>query len=260
MSNNSIESTANTGEISIIGSILTGSFAKTGTAKYTIESSSYPRNNLVGSRQYQTTISDVLAAPGVPLSSKLANLEGMIAASGIRSIQQDSSPILGGNLNVGTHQITSDTQVSLVSNEITITGALSIDTGYFSNAGDAKTTTVILRRQSVSGDFVELFVDGNSKNLSIPANCTWFVTANIVGRSISGAANKSAAFEVRACVDDHNGNRVIVGGVTKTVITRPSTWDVDMTVSNTGVHISARGDAIDTIRWVATVSIIEVRN
>lgn len=140
--------------------------------------------------------------------------------------------------------------------------------GMFAAAGDAQASRLVAHRASAADTTpVNLFLDGSSARITIPANTTWDFTINIIARTPT-ATGTYARF-VRSGIL-HRG--VAVG--TTTIVTNgglsidqgsasdlpPSGWAVAVTADTTNgaLDIQCTGSATSAARWVARIELTEV--
>lgn len=141
-----------------------------------------------------------------------------------------------------------------------LAGAVAYAAGSFATPGDAQTVQYLLRNVSTSAAFVELYLDGISDRLIIPANMTWAFYVIVAGHMTG--ASKSASYEFRGSLrKDATSGSLRLLNLNRTVIAKDDlTWDAEVTVDtfNGVLKIRAKGDAGQTIRWVAKVATVEV--
>lgn len=135
----------------------------------------------------------------------------------------------------------------------------TIGGGKIAAAGDAQSTTMVIRRQTTNASATELRPE-DFYRVTIPSDTTWAFRALIVARR-TDADNESAAYELLGCIDNNAGTTALVGSVSKTVIAEDTAaWDVSATADNTNdaLSIKATGEASKTINWVCRLDIAEV--
>lgn len=135
--------------------------------------------------------------------------------------------------------------------------------GYFGTAnGDAQCCHFVSRRSTSDATPAELFLDGSSATLTLPNDTTWAFEIYIAARR-TDADDESAAYLLQGCID-RNGSAAttaLVGSVTKTVIAEDTAaWDVAATANtaNGYLAITVTGEAAKTIRWVASIKVVQV--
>ena len=137
---------------------------------------------------------------------------------------------------------------------------LTTSNGNFASAGDACAKRVVLRIKTVDATPTELFVDGTSSRLAIPADTTWLADIRIVAQS---SGNDDRAIYHRRCCLTNDGGTTALEGAVQTVgtdIESDANWDVAVTANDTNdaIKIEATGVAATDIRWVACVDLVQV--
>lgn len=137
-------------------------------------------------------------------------------------------------------------------------GQVAHASGSFANAGDAQTSTHVLRGTSTGTALQELFLDGVSKLLTIPADSTYTFEVHVAGRSQTG---DSAGYQISGVIKNVGGVVSLVG-TTLTPMVREDVaiWNATVTAdtANNSLSIKASGTANTPVRWVATVRTTEV--
>lgn len=139
-------------------------------------------------------------------------------------------------------------------------GAFAHSAGAFAAAGDAQVVLYVLRNVTTSNSFVELYLDGASDRLLVPANVTWAFYVLLAGHEV-GASN-SASYEFRGALrkDSTSGSLRLLNLNRTTIGKDDASWDAEVTVEtlNGVLRIRAKGNTGQTVRWVAKVSTVEV--
>lgn len=143
----------------------------------------------------------------------------------------------------------------------TVYGASVHAGGNFSIAGDAQTGVYILRNYTTTAVVTELFTDGAASQIVLPANSAYTYFIQVVGRRVD-AVGSIGSWEIRGaiCRDATAASTCCVGGGSKTTLSRPTNWDVDVfadTISG-ALSVKVTGATEQAIRWVATVTTTEV--
>lgn len=130
--------------------------------------------------------------------------------------------------------------------------------GSFSKAGDAQTSVYVLRKETTDGAHQELYLDGISARLTIPANRAMTFDILVVGRS---STNLAAGYAMRGVIENHGGATRLVGAPSVTTLGEDNpAWDA--TVQADDAHdallVVVTGYPGLDIRWVATVRTAEV--
>lgn len=141
-------------------------------------------------------------------------------------------------------------------------GQKSYANGSFAFAGDAQHSIYVLRNQTTTSTPTELFLDGTSARLDIPAfsvvSFDIVVSARRTDASGEGACYKFTGAAIKNATD---ATISMINTPSKTVVAETNTaWDADVTAdTSTGaIKITVTGENSKTIRWVATVTTTEV--
>lgn len=142
-------------------------------------------------------------------------------------------------------------------------GSMMFSSGRFASQGDAQSGKYLMRTHTINAFATELFLNGTAGNerLALSDDTTWVFEATIVGHQQDGDGH--AGFRVKGVIYKSGAvNTSILGSVSKEVIAAHSGWDVAVTADNTNgsLKITATGEAGKIIRWLATISTIEVSN
>jgi len=138
-------------------------------------------------------------------------------------------------------------------------GEMAYASGAFTVAGEAQTSTYVLRRASSGTTLTELFLDGTSQRLTIADGRTVAFEILVVGRSSTG---ESAGYQFRGVIERVGSTTAIIGTVsTVTPAEDDATWSVtvDADDTNDALRIQVQGGSGDTVRWVAMVRTVEVQ-
>lgn len=135
--------------------------------------------------------------------------------------------------------------------------------GSFAAAGDAQSGKYILRNTTSSVTQTEVFLDGSAARIVMPNNSSYVYSAQVVARR-TDATGQNGAWEIKGLIkrDGNAGSTALVGNRSKTVLTRPAGWDVEVFADATtgALTFKVTGAAATTIRWVVTVTTTEVVN
>jgi len=145
--------------------------------------------------------------------------------------------------------------------------AIAQASGMFGSAGDAQSSTMVLRRQTTNATPAEVTLDGavpngNTNRIKMQWNSANLVSVHVIARR-SDVVDESAAWKLEFCADKANGEATaaLVGGVLKTVIGNDNSgvWDANASVETTTgcVTITVTGQASKTINWVAFARVTE---
>jgi hypothetical protein len=142
-------------------------------------------------------------------------------------------------------------------------GAEARASGSFAAAGDAQTATFILRNVTTSASQTEVFADGTAARIVLPNNSSMVYSAQVVARR-TDATGQNGAWEIKGLVkrDANAASTALVGNRSKTVLTRPAGWDVEVSAdaTNGALVFKVIGAAATNVRWVVTVTATQVAN
>lgn len=139
--------------------------------------------------------------------------------------------------------------------------------GQFAVVGDSQLSSLVARNSTSNETPTNLFLDGSSVRLVVPANTTWEFEIHIIARTAS-ATGTYAKF-VRSGIISRNST---VGSTAIATVdtlgtdrgsnanTPPAGWAVAVTADTTNgaLDIQVTGAAATNIRWVAHVMLAEV--
>ncbi len=140
-------------------------------------------------------------------------------------------------------------------------GQFAYATGNFDNLGDAQMAFYVTRLQTTNGTQTEMLIN-TAQRMVMPNNTTWAFHILIVARR-ADADNEGAGYILTGVID-RNGNAAstaLIGAVTQTVISEDTAaWDVtaDADTTNGSLRLLVTGEAAKTIRWCASVRIVEI--
>lgn len=253
----------NTNAASGIESVVGGGFSNTASGTY----------SSISGGASNTASSDACSVGGG--SSNAASEVYATIAGGASNIASGQYSVVGGgssNTASGTLATVSGGATNTASGSYSsasgryaaasLYGEKSEAAGRFATDGDAQVRNFICRRSTSNATPTELFLDGSSLYLTIPNDTTWTFDILISARR-TDVDDESAAYRLVGCID-RNGSAAttaLVGSVTKTVIAEDTAaWDVAATADTTNGYlaITVTGEAAKTIRWVASVKVVQV--
>jgi len=147
-----------------------------------------------------------------------------------------------------------------------IYGQKAYANGSFAAAGDAQHGVYVLRAQSTTNAYVELFLDGAgaTKRIVLPNNSLFTFDILVAGVRNDGISSQGAGYRfVGVAKKDGAGTISYVGSPSKTVIgeTVPA-WDARLVTpaptATDSISVQAMGDSGIPVNWVATVLTTEV--
>jgi len=143
-------------------------------------------------------------------------------------------------------------------------GAVNQASGMFTSYGDAQTGSYIARNITTDNVLKEIFLDGVSERIQVPPNATVSFNIEITARR-TDSGQEGAIYELRGGADRgaFASSLTLLGRVNKTVVTEDNpAWDATVTVNTASstLQIWVKGEVSKTIRWVAHIKTVEVRN
>ena len=137
-------------------------------------------------------------------------------------------------------------------------GQNSFSSGSFANAGDAQISTFIVRNTTTNTTPTNLYLDGSSTGMVLPANQTaWRFTADVA--AYDSTTNLSGSWEIKGCVKLNNsGTYSLVGTPTTTSWLDNSFTGTATVTASSGFQVQVTGISTDAIRWVAKVTVVQV--
>jgi hypothetical protein len=152
----------------------------------------------------------------------------------------------------------------------TLYGSVTFSNGNITALGDSQRVTANLRNVTTNATPVELFLDGSAglQRLVLPNNSAWTFEVKIIARrtDLTGSIG-SWIFQGLIYRDSTAATTVSPGGsISKTSTARvgliTSTNDpvLSADTTNGSLKILVTGNAGQTIRWVASVDLVQVTN
>jgi len=221
------------------------------------------------------TVTNIVAGTGISVSSSsgvftinATSTGGGGGGGGISNIVEDTTPQLGGNLDLNNYSITGNKfQTTSSGTMIGHSGWIYqnnqnvISNGSFGVAsGDAQYSSYLLRTTSTNASWNTLLNDGRS-GILLASNRTFQFTANIVARRTD--AKDNASYKLEGLLSNDGFGCDIIGTTTKTNFAESDDqWDVRAVIANSGnsnyLFIEGYGANSKTINWLAKVDVLEV--
>lgn len=139
-------------------------------------------------------------------------------------------------------------------------GSISFASGSTSNQGDAQQSFLTARNQTSDGTQTELFLNGTSARISVPASVMYAFCIRIAGQ-VLGGSNVGFHSVIEGTIQNSSGSTTILGTNSSRVITNTNgTWSVVAEADNTNdaLVIKVTGAAATNINWVASIHLVEV--
>ena len=172
--------------------------------------------------------------------------------TGLEDLVEDTTPQLGGNLDLNSSDITG-------TGNIDITGNADLTGTTTQGATDYYTKQYVLYGTTTDATETEVLIGGSTR-ISVPSNTTMFYEVSIVSRR-TDATGESGAWHLKGCADNFSDTVADVGDVYEIAVAQD---DVNMQVdvraddTNDAINVFVTGVASKTIRWTAIVKTIEV--
>lgn len=219
------------------------------------------RATIVNGNQNQATAADAFIGGGI--QNKNSGLYGFLGNGYMNEIRANFGTILGGRESLIDTAGTYGTAVGRNAKAEHF-GVFVHSTGQFAAPGDAQSVRAILRHQTTNATPVALRLDGANYRLTLAANTTWAVTGTVAARRVDGGAQESAAFRVSALITRTTTSPVMVGTPEVEVIAASpgaAAWalSVSADVATGSLALTATGEDGKTIRWVASLEIVQVQ-
>ena len=175
------------------------------------------------------------------------DLSSYLTSETFTELSQDTTPQLGGDLDLNSNNITG-------SGDITLDGVVTQGTtNYY-------TKQYILHGTTTSATETEILTVTDSSRVPVSADTTLFYEISIVARR-TDSIGESASWHLKGCVDNFSGTVADVGSVYEIAVAQDDlAWVVDARADNTNnsINVYVTGAASKTIRWTAVVKATEV--
>lgn len=197
---------------------------------------------------YTVTESDVTthqAALSIT-ESQISDLQTYLTSETFTSLVQDTTPQLGGDLDLN-------------SNDITGTGNIDIDGILTQGTGSYYTHQYVLHGTTTDATETEILTTASTR-IPVATDTTVFYEVSIVARR-TDATGESASWHLKGCADNFSGTVADVGSVYEIAVAQD---DVELTVDvraddiNNAINVFVTGATSKTIRWTAIVKTTEV--
>lgn len=170
----------------------------------------------------------------------------------------------GGTIGGGYGNVASGTYATVPGGRLgsaTHYGEMTYASGAFANAGDAQTSTYVLRNTTSNNTPTELFLDGATSRLTLATNRV--LTFDILVVGVNTTNGNSGGYRLSGVIKNITGTTSFVGTPNQIILGEDTaSWDATVIADNTNdaLVIQVTGAAGATIRWVATVRTVEVAN
>jgi hypothetical protein len=134
--------------------------------------------------------------------------------------------------------------------------------GRFSADGDAQRSSLVARISTTDATPTGLTLDGVSSTLvTLANNQAWRFTIEVIAKQMSSSNHAAFRFEGTITKGTTNASTAIgSSGVTKVSTLNGMTWDCNVSADTTNgaLLVTATGAAATSIRWVGSISLVEV--
>jgi hypothetical protein len=178
----------------------------------------------------------------------MGSLDGGSPGGGISSIVDDTTPQLGGDLDLN-------------SNNITGTGNITFDGQLTQGETDYYTKQYVLYGTTTNATEAEILIGGSTR-IPVPTDTTVFYEVSIVARR-TDATGESASWHLMGVADNFSNTVANVGTIYEVAVAQDDiAWAVDVRADNTNdaINVFVTGAANKTIRWTASIKTTEVSN
>jgi hypothetical protein len=146
-------------------------------------------------------------------------------------------------------------------------GARAYANGDAATLGDAQEINAVLRNTTTTATATELFLDGTgaTQRLVLPNNSAWTAIVKVVARRTDAVGTVGSWTFQTLIYRDATAAATVMVGTSKTTIARvgftPSNDPVlSADTTNGSLKVTVTGIAAETIRWVASVELVQVTN
>ena len=224
-------------QISDLGTYLT---TETNDLTASVTWANVPDANITESSvtQHQTALSIT--------ESQISDLQTYLTSETFTSLVQDTTPQLGGDLDLNT-------------NNITGTGNIDID-GILTQGTDSyHTHQYVLHGTTTNATETEILTTASTR-IPVATDTTLFYEVSIVSRR-TDATGESGSWHLKGCVDNFSGTVADVGSIYEIAVAQDDinlSVDVRADDTNNAISVFVTGAASKTIRWTAIVKTTEV--
>jgi hypothetical protein len=224
-------------QISDLGTYLT---TETNDLTASVTWANVPDANITESSvtQHQTALSIT--------ESQISDLQTYLTSETFTSLVQDTTPQLGGDLDLNT-------------NNITGTGNIDID-GILTQGTDSyHTHQYVLHGTTTNATETEILTTASTR-IPVATDTTLFYEVSIVSRR-TDATGESGSWHLKGCVDNFSGTVADVGSIYEIAVAQDDinlSVDVRADDTNNAINVFVTGAASKTIRWTAIVKTTEV--
>ena len=224
-------------QISDLGTYLT---TETNDLTASVTWANVPDANITESSvtQHQTALSIT--------ESQISDLQTYLTSETFTSLVQDTTPQLGGDLDLNT-------------NNITGTGNIDID-GILTQGTDSyHTHQYVLHGTTTNATETEILTTASTR-IPVATDTTLFYEVSIVSRR-TDATGESGSWHLKGCADNFSGTVADVGSVYEIAVAQDDinlSVDVRADDTNNAISVFVTGAASKTIRWTAIVKTTEV--
>jgi len=171
---------------------------------------------------------------------------GSPTGGGISSLVDDTTPQLGGDLDLNSNNITGD-------------GNITFDGQFIQGEADYNTKQYVLYGTTTNESETEILIGGSAR-IPVPTDTTLFYEVSVVARR-TDATGESASWHLKGCADNFGGTVADVGDVYEIAVAQDDvSWAIDVRADNTNnaIGVFVTGAQSKTVRWTAIVKTTEV--
>lgn len=142
-------------------------------------------------------------------------------------------------------------------------GQFARASGFFTEAGDAQVSLVVVRNNTTNNTTTTLFLDGASLQIATRTGASYRFTVNCVGRQhagSSGTVGDTAGFLATGTLKNVSGTLSIIGTPAASSDTEAATaaWTMALSASGANFQVRVTGETNKSVKWVASVRLEEV--
>jgi hypothetical protein len=203
------------------------------------------------------TASQIRATVGGGNANTASGNGSTVAGGDTNTASGTGASVVGGVSNTasGGWAVASGRGAAATANGMRAHGAM------FSTPGDAQDASVILKAELATVVQTSLSLDGSGA-LLIPENTTWAISALVVGRR-ADADGENAAWRIETVAKRDAGSTTALVGTPAVVslgANAGNVWAATITTNTAGnVNVRVTGEDAKTIRWVASLRIVQVQ-
>lgn len=197
-------------------------------------------------------------------SSAIGGRENVASDTGAFAAGYKSEARGAGSVALGESNLASGPNSSVVGGlhaSAPLWGQAAYAAGRFTVVGDAQHSLLVARRETADATTVALMLRGSTEIPVLPAEKVWAFKGMVVAKE--PATGDASLWEISGGIKRLGNVTTLIGTPTITELAadlNAGAWDVGITADdvNDSLAINVTGEAAKTIRWVATIDLVEV--